>query len=342
MLCCIVAALRRLPIGAVLALTVIFNAQASPAPSSVQLMQIGPQNNRYPFLVLANHDVQAASAQIDQAVVILHGVRRNADAYFATAQRLLKLAHLPSQTTLLLAPNFLTEADPGARPALPLWRKDNWMQGAFSSAGHAGITSFQALDDIVHYLSDRQRFPALQRITLIGHSAGAQLMQRYAVLNAQDETVRQSGIALRYVISSPSTYLYFDANRAQPQGFAPAEPTACPDYNRYRYGLDLAPEYLVTQQLSAQQLFQRYAGRDVTYLVGSNDNDPANRALDKSCGAQLQGSSRLERQLNYLAYERFLSQQWSIAVQHQQFQVPGVGHSANGLYRSPLTVEQLF
>ncbi|NWA01732.1 hypothetical protein [Pseudomonas gingeri] len=312
------------------------------ANRSQQTIEIGPQGARYPFVVFANHDLQASEARIEQAVVILHGVKRNADTYFATGRKLLKLAQLPNQQTLLLAPNFLTEADRRASNDLPLWRKDNWMQGEPSGFGLGGISSFQALDDVVRYLADRQRFPALKRITLIGHSAGAQLMQRYAVLNPQDESLRQSGIDIRYVISSPSTYVYFDANRPQSQGFAPVVSIMCPSYNRYRYGIDAAPAYLQVQHLSAEQLFRRYAGRDVTYLVGSKDNDPANRIMDKSCGAGMQGATRVERQLNYLAYERFLGQNWNIPVQHPQFQVPGIGHSANGLYTSPLTAERLF
>ncbi|NWB93829.1 hypothetical protein HX776_14185 [Pseudomonas agarici] len=318
------------------------SSQTARPDRSQQSIQIGPQGASYPFVVFANHDLRAPDAGIEQAVVILHGVKRNADTYFATGRKLLKQAQLQNPQTLLIAPNFLTEADHRASNELPLWRKDNWMQGEPSGFGLGGVTSFQALDDVVRYLADRERFPALKRITLIGHSAGAQLMQRYAVLNPLDESLRQSGIAIRYVISSPSTYVYFDANRPQAEGFAPVVTIMCPSFNRYRYGIDAAPAYLQVQNLSAEQLFRRYAGRDVTYLVGSKDNDPANRILDKSCGARMQGASRVERQINYLAYERFLGQTWNIAVHHPQFQVPGIGHSANGLYTSPLTAERLF
>jgi pimeloyl-ACP methyl ester carboxylesterase len=243
---------------------------------------------------------------------------------------------------LLLAPNFLTETDPRASADVPLWRKDNWMQGETSEFGHIGVTSFQALDDIVGYLADRKRFPAMKEIVLIGHSAGAQLMQRYAVFNNEDALLKQAGINIRYVISSPSSYVYFDASRPQDQTFAPVLTVMCPSYNKYRYGIEQPPMYLQSQNLSARQLFQRYAARDVTYIVGAQDNDPNHRVLDKSCGAQMQGESRVVRQHNYLQYEQFLAQKWAVAVHHPQFEVAGVAHSAKGIYSSELTAERLF
>ncbi|WP_177410590.1 hypothetical protein [Pseudomonas sp. SDI] len=333
---------RLLPLAChVLAWSLAFIGQCLAAPE--QVIQIGTDGQRYPFLVFANQPLQITQDErIEQAVVILHGVRRNADHYFAIGQTLLERAQLPSRQTLLLAPNFLVPTDNRARNDLPLWRNDSWMHGEPAGFGRVGVSAFQALDDIVGYLADREHFPALKRITLIGHSAGAQLMQRYAMLNPQDERLRQAGVAVRYVISSPSSYLYLDASRPQPQGFAPLTAPKCPTYNHYRYGLIGSPAYLLRQRLNGKQLFQRYAARDVTYLVGSDDNDPANRRLDTSCGAELQGSNRLERQLNYRAYEQYLGERWGVRVNHRQFQVSGVGHSATGLYGSPLTVRKLF
>ena len=45
------------------------------------------------------------------------------------------------------------------------------------------------------------RWPA----SCCGHSGGAQLVQRYAVLNNVDGPLRRDGLALRYVIANPST-----------------------------------------------------------------------------------------------------------------------------------------
>jgi pimeloyl-ACP methyl ester carboxylesterase len=310
--------------------------------SAQQTIQIGEKRDLYPFVVFANTDLKQVPSTLERAVVILHGVERNADEYFATGLKLLRHAQVVPGTTLLLAPNFLIETDPRASAGVPLWRKDNWMQGETSEFGHVGVTSFQALDDIVGYLADRKRFPGLKEIVLIGHSAGAQLMQRYAVFNDQDAVLKQAGIQIRYVISSPSSYVYFDGSRPQAQSFAPVLSVMCPSYNQYRYGIEKPPTYLKSQNLSAAQLFQRYAARDVTYIVGANDNDPNHRVLDKSCGAEMQGESRVVRQHNYLHYEQFLAQKWKVAVHHPQFEVEGVAHSAKGIYSADLTAETLF
>lgn len=41
------------------------------------------------------------------------------------------------------------------------------------------VSSFDVVDMIIHnLLSDRTRFPNLERISLIGHSAGSQFIQR--------------------------------------------------------------------------------------------------------------------------------------------------------------------
>ncbi|WP_297842019.1 hypothetical protein [Pseudomonas sp.] len=329
---------------AVLASALLIGAvgSASAATKAEQTIGLGNASNSYPFVVFANTDLQQTSSSIERAVVITHGIKRNADDYYATGLKLLSNAQVAPGGTLLLAPDFLEKSDALASSNLPLWHKGSWIQGEASTLGHSGVTSFQALDDIVGYLSDRKRFPALKEIVLIGHSAGAQLMQRYAVFNNQDAALQHVGIAMRYVISSPSSYVYFDPSRPQNQGFAPVSSTACADYNQYRYGLDQPPAYLKAQNLTAQQLFKRYASRNVTYLVGADDTDPNHRVLDKSCGAEEQGDSRVARQLNYVGYEQFLAQKWQIAVHHPQFEVPGVAHDANGIYGSQIAAQRLF
>lgn len=315
---------------------------AAQAAEAQQTIEIGSAASPYPFVVYASADLKQSSAGIERAVVIVHGVKRNADDYYETGLKLMHKADIAPESTVLLAPNFLTQKDSPGIADLPLWGKDTWMQGEASQAGHVGVTSFQALDDIVGYLSDHKRFPALKEIVLIGHSAGAQLMQRYAVFNNKDAVLQRAGVSIRYVISSPSSYVYFDAARPQGPGFVQPAATSCSTYNQYRYGLDQPPAYLKVQNLDGKQLFQRYAARNVTYLVGSDDNDPNHKFLDKDCGAEAEGESRVVRQHNYMGYEQYLAQKWQVAVHHPEFEVQGVAHSANGIYSSQIAAERLF
>jgi hypothetical protein len=328
---------------AALGLTTL-QAQAAEAVADApvrQILHFGGAAS-YDFAVYANSSLKQVPVTAVRAVVLVHGVKRNADDYFQVGLQLLNVAQLSATETLLLAPSFMTLNDSGASSAMPLWRGASWNQGAASVYGVKAVSSFQVLDDMVRYLADRQRFPALREIVMIGHSAGAQLMQRYAVVNDMDGFLQQAGLAMRYVISSPSSYVYFDANRPDGDHFVVPSGMGCPGYNHYRYGIDNPPDYLKRQGLSGRQLFQRYAARNIIYMVGARDDNAHHRFLDKSCGAGMQGVARVERQLNFVRYERFLSEKWKIPVKHSQFQVSGAAHEAGRLFRSEDTARKIF
>ncbi|WP_245200063.1 hypothetical protein [Herbaspirillum sp. LeCh32-8] len=324
------------------ALTVpVLHARADDdAPAARQTIRIGAQQP-YAFAVYANNDLRQP-LHVTRAVLFVHGIKRNADDYFEVGRHVLKQAGLSPADTLLVAPNFMVQSDAGASSEMPLWGGSTWMQGEASERGVEGVTSFQALDDLAHWLADRRRFPELKEIVMIGHSAGAQLMQRFAVMNQLDAPLQQAGIAIRYVISSPSSYVYFEAHRPDGDGFELPKSIMCPGYNNYRYGIENPPDYLGAQHLDGRQLFARYAARNITYMVGARDNNGNHRYLDKACGAAMQGSNRVERQLNFVSYERFLSTQWQIPVNHPEFQVKGAAHEAEKLFSSEETARKLF
>ncbi|PZW64581.1 alpha/beta hydrolase family protein [Pseudomonas sp. URMO17WK12:I1] len=317
--------------------TALYAGLSSAAP---YVMRLG-QNAPYDFLAYANADVTSAS-RASRAVVLVHGVRRNADDYFETGLKLLNNAGLDASDNLLLSLNFLTAEDRRAGNDMPLWARDTWMHGTASEQGRSGIEAFAVLDDVLAYLANRKRFPALKEVVLIGHSAGGQLMQRYAVLGEGDGRLARQGIAVRYVISSPSSYLYLDGDRMQAGNVGPVSVADCPDYNRYRYGLEAAPPYLARQHLGVEQLVRRYAARDVLFMVGERDDNPEHRVLDRSCAAALQGPNRVERQRNYLRYEAYLSQKWGVAIHHPQITVAGVGHDAARLLTRDSVARRLF
>lgn len=318
-------------------LAVVPQAVAAEAQQTVRLGASTP----YSFVVFANSDLQGV-VTAERAVVLVHGVRRNADDYFQSGQRLLENAGLTAADTLLLAPNFLNDMDKRAGADMPLWPRDKWMHGTRSNGDRPGIYAFSVLDDLLAYLSDRQRFPQMKEVVMIGHSAGGQLMQRYTVMGRADQALAARDIAVRYVVSSPSSYVYLEDSRLQDDAFKPVVTIMCPSYSRYRYGLGNAPAYLTQQGLSAEQLFRRYADRNVTFMVGSLDKNPRDRMIDRTCGASMQGSTRVERQLTYMRYEQFLSAKWGVEVRHPQFQVEGIGHNAARLFASQPVADALF
>ena len=79
--------------------------------------------------------------------------------------------------------------------------------------GPAPISSFEVIDVILARLADRARFPDLRRVVVAGHSGGGQMVQRYAVVGHGEAALTAAGIAVRYVVANPSSYLYFSAER---------------------------------------------------------------------------------------------------------------------------------
>lgn len=304
-----------------------------------QVIDLEAAGTAYPFAVYSNIDLRHPDAGIQRAVVFVHGVQRDADRYFGVGLGLLQAARLDASSTVLLVPHFLTASDASPDPNIPLWGGGNWMQ-CQPSRGKEAVNSCGVLDDIARYLSAGKRFPVLKEIVFIGHSAGGQLMQRYAVLNNSEESLRKAGIRVRYVVSSPSSYLYLDANRPEGEDFKPANGVLCPGYNNFRYGLANMVPY--GQGLDGEQLFKRYAARQVLYLVGAEDNDPAYESLDKSCGAATQGADRLDRHRNFMRYEQFLARKWQTPVTREAMVVPKAGHGAADIFESRDVAQKIF
>lgn len=299
-----------------------------------QTIQLQQGSRPYSFPVYASRTLTAENlARIRHVIVIIHGVRRDADHYYETAAGLLWLDPDALGDTLVVAPKFASTADRGFEH-MPAWHRGQWVDGEESAktAGRPGpIGSFDVLNDLLRRLADRREMPALQDIVLAGHSAGAQMVQRYAILNDMDESLRAQGVALRYVVANPSSYLYLTPDRPRGEtGFGPYNRGQCPDFNDYRYGLDHLPHGLAVHD--AARLAARYANRTVTYLLGNADNNPEHRLLDKRCAAEAQGATRLARGRGYLRYEAWLPA--LKANRHRAYEVAGIGHDQRGMFGS--------
>lgn len=264
---------------------------------------------------------------VTRAVIVIHGDQRDADVYQEIAEKALAQSGA-SQATLLIVPQFLEDQDVAARESFLLWSKGGWMDGM--PAGHpAPISSFSVLDVFLERLADRSAFPALRQVVVAGHSAGGQLVQRYAVAGRAESALRARGVAVRYVVANPSSYVYFNADRPAAQGaFAPFDASRCPEFNHWKYGLEDPPPYVARDHVSS--LEQTYVTRDVVYLIGTADNDPDQAALDKTCPAEAQGSNRYARAHAYFSY----LQQRHPSLSQRIIDVPGVAHSATGMFTS--------
>ena len=292
------------------------------------------------FPLYLSKDWSVAQPQVTRAVIVIHGKLRNADVYFRTAQNARDAAHADPDSTLLIAPQFLATLDTRVHnePAnLLRWTGDAWMGGEAARAPQP-ISSYAVLDAIVTRLADRKLFPNLRHVVFAGHSGGGQVVQRYAVAAHNIDVLTNEGIDVRYVVASPSTYAYFDAQRPNAQGVAaPFDAAQCADFNQWKYGMDNRPPYL--DDRSPAQLEATYASRRIDYLVGGADDDPQQSALDKSCAAEAQGPQRVARAE---AYYRYIQSRHPEGLKQSFHIVPGVGHNGALMLTSVCALSAMF
>ena len=328
--------------AALLWVVFLSSAPVQAAEPGWQRIELGQAGDAYPFAIYSNRPWTGDMSRIESAVIVIHGVSRNGAGYFAAADKLRRerIGHIDD--TLVIAPNFFVAADASRQPleGMPVWaERRGWGAGWNASNWPRPLSSFEVIDDLLQTLSERARFPRLERIALAGHSAGAQLVHRYAALNRIDEKLGGAGIRIRYLVANPSSYLYFTRDRAQASGFKAYDRTLCPGYDRYRHGIENLPPYGAGATGAA--LFRQYAARDVTYLLGTLDNDPKHPQLDKSCGGLAQGAHRLARGRNYVRYERELAGS-QVKLNHRAYEVVGVGHQQSRMFGSKCAARVLF
>jgi len=284
----------------------------------------------------ADHPLDTAAPDVTRVFIVIHGTLRNADAYYASGLKVVEKAGAAGQGTMVVAPQFLTRADTRAfsLPAQTLaWTQEGW-KGGEPARQPGPVSSFAALDALLAHFADRSLYPALSTVVVIGHSAGAQLLQRYAVAGHEGDALVQAGIAVRYVVANPSSYLYFDDERPDAQAIAGG---ACPRATQWKYGLKSAPPYVASQDV--RELETRYVARHVVYLLGQADTNPYTHFIDRSCAAMAQGPYRLARGLAYFDY---LKKRHPDDLAQQVVEVPGVGHDNLGMFTSACGLAVLF
>jgi pimeloyl-ACP methyl ester carboxylesterase len=267
--------------------------------------------------VFVSQDWSRPLPDIRRVVIVVHGYDRNAADYARIAMDM-----FPPADTLIVTPQFLAPEDFSAHQlpdAVLRWQRDAW-SGGEPAEGPARSSTLDAIDAILAKTGDRAVFPNLSQVVLAGFSAGGQLVQRYAVVGRGEDATGRAGIALRYVVGSPSSFVYFGDERPEPT-------TGCPNFNRWKYGFaeDLPPYVGSAAKEGVPALERRYATRLVVYLVGANDNDPNHRFLDKSCAAETQGPTRLARSTSFLAV---LRRRDGDIPKHRMWTVAGAAHNA--------------
>lgn len=321
----------------ILLLFALCTLAAAPPPTRA----IGPYRLTLPgggvMPLYATADPAHPPAGITRVVLVLHGLSRDADTYFAIAQAAQAEAGAGAGSdALMIAPQVLAEEDvaahhPGA--AFLHWTWDTWAAGEPAN-GPEPASLFDAYDAL---LAEVARIPGLKHVVIAGHSAGGQIAQRYAVVGNGPDALIRAGIAVRFVIANPSSYIWFSADRPLADGGFGAVDVPCRHYADWRYGLTgRLPPYV---RGTPGELEARYLARDVVYLLGTRDIDPNHRVLDKSCAGETQGASRYVRGHNYV---RYLQWRTHGALPHREADIPGVAHDGRGMLTSACARAAIF
>lgn len=273
-----------------------------------------------------------ANFLITNALVVIHGYQRDANKTFNAGLASVKGGG-GIANTLVVAPIYqvsaseskkcITEGVPRVASGDLAWGCTAWIEGGLSN-GPGGISSFTVMDNFLMEL--KKNFPKLSTVTIAGFSAGAQMVQHYVGFTAD---TGELGMKVRYVISDPGSWLYFDGERAQPylndikvfwdqcsggpQGLGQCElkmeqsSNSCSGINDWKYGLKQLPHHLPWGGSKARE---KYAQANITYMAGALDSNSDKGAyyaiLDKSCAANAQGPFRLQRGIVYAFYDRTL------------------------------------
>jgi hypothetical protein len=286
---------------------------------------------------------------VRRLVIVIQGDRRRPADYLAAMLDSAEATDVDD--ALVLAPHFRVaeelgedERDTGAA----YWSSSGWKEGGLTRTAPFDrpwrLSSFTVVDSLIAAVIATGHWPGITDVVLVGHSAGGQFEQLFAAGTRIDQALAAARLRFSFVVANPSSYLYLNADRlsAASDAFAeltPAQLAACPEADRYKYGLHGRNAYMSSS--SKASIVRRYEGRSIDYVVGELDTDPEDERFDRSCAATLQGATRYARTRTFHRYLAHLYGDGVHAV-HRLLVVPGVGHDARGVFGSTTIRSSLF
>jgi len=327
------------------------------------------------FRPTAQPALGVANPNVKIAVIVHHGAARNGENYTSYMTNSVLRAGRSLGDTMVIGPQIYFPGDDGLDEDVHIWWDESsddggdandgardWKWGGNSTSElDFSISTFQVLDEMLLTLAKKSLYPNLERVVFAGHSAGGQIMQRYALFSRVYSDTAQ--LEIKYFVGNPSSVTWLGKERpvqastkecdtfcvnttimTQEWVFKePAESACAASYNNYGYGLEgPLPSYPNTT--TVEKAVSQYADRDVVYLSGESDvcdarymtdehcTDcvPDDGGLDTSCEAFSQGWCRMSR---LHAFSQYVSVFYGTPT-HSLLSVPGVGHSGCGMFQS--------
>jgi hypothetical protein len=260
--------------------------------------------------------------ELDAAIIVLHGVNRNANDYFQYMMNALKSTGIENNV-VLISPFFKNQSEASGGDFY--WNSVNWREGQNSISG-SKISSFEVLDNLIKQLTDSKFFPAMKNIIVTGHSSGALMSHLYAGSNkVQDD---YPNIDFDHIVANSQYFYYPDGQRMDENTENLFTPADCSSYNVWPFGFSAIPPYL--SETSKGSFNDHFVNRSVIYLLGNGTGSDSSLNTS-SCHATLLGSSRYQRGENMFKYMELV---YPGMHQHSKTIVNGIGHDGNGMYNS--------
>lgn len=315
------------------------------APLRYEVAQAG--NGAWIPFASSHPPTRARNRRITHIVLAIHSSGFDAIEYMNTGRMAAAKEGL-SDKALVIAPQLFQKSvvKTPIPDGLLYWRVSPFRGSSRGAVGlqerHVPVSAYAVVDRMLEELVNRTQFPNLEWVVMFGHSAGGQMVQRYALVGEYEPP---RGVQMRFVVSAPSSFAYPTAERLVagtqnsfqvPNGDVLKE---SPKYNAWGYGLDGPYGYFAKRNMKA--LRSRYVKREVYYLCGSRDTDVNDKTMSKTGGAMLQGKQRLDRTL---VFGRYMAAVFGdqIGSRHKAFAVKGIGHWGRGTVTSDIGRKALF
>ena len=275
----------------------------------------------------SNMMLDKAHTEVTRLILAIHSSSYNPDTYLDNSLSLLGNDAALNSETLIIAPAFYRK-DKTDLSDIVAWRSSPFWGGsrALYQEKKIKLSAYEILDDILTRIITSKYFPNLSDIVILGHSAGGQLVNRYAASNTIEDTVAlEHGISMRYLVMAPSSYVYLDGKRVKRDSYTEFKFPfgANKKYNYWGYGLEHLYSYHKRHAITAETIRSQYKYRKVLYLVG--ERDTKDFALDKSKSAMREGGNRLGRLKIYYNYLKHYYGE-GITKYHSMAIIPNAGH----------------
>jgi hypothetical protein len=300
----------------------------------------------YSLRYASNHPIAEKNSKIKQLVIYIHGARRNGLDYYEWGEKAVKTAENTNET-LFISPQFTSEKDlenHGHDSSHLFWTNNNWRIGDESVSSKKrkmadSFSSFTVLDSMISNICNKNIFPELKKVIVVGHSAGGQFVSRYLGTTNLPNILKKYKFS--FIVMNPSSYLYLDDRRPfianSVLSFKRPDTTGCPNFNVYPRGMEKLNPYAA--KVDIEKIKRQFLTREVVFLLGGNDVNMNDSSLDKSCEGNLQGRFRLERGQFFYEYLQLYAKKKKI---HKMEVVPGVAHDGDRMINSKAALRYLY